>query len=93
MSRDETCPARNAACKRCNLQGHYYSMCKTKNPGGATGQKKPHAVESDDGYASSVGLGSRSEDEASADVMLDGLTIRNMLIDSGATFNVIDRKA
>ena len=63
-------------------------MCKTKNPGGATGHRKPlkvNAVESDGAYAFSVGLGSGSEDEAS-------VTIRNMLIDSGATCNVIDRK-
>ena len=39
-----------------------------------------------------MGLGSGSEDEAFVDVMVNGVTIRNMLIDSGATCNVIDRK-
>ena len=70
-------------------------MCKSKNPGGATGRKKSlkvNAVESDNEYAFSVGLGSGSEDEAFVDVMVNGVTIRNMLIDSGATCNVIDRK-
>ena len=70
-------------------------MCKSKNPGGATGRKKSlrvNAVEGDNEYAFSVGLGSGSEDEAFVNVMVNGVTIRNMLIDSGATCNAIDRK-
>ena len=95
MSRDETCPARNVTCNRCYLQGHYVSMCKSRNPGGATGRKKSlmvNAVEGDNEYAFSVGLGSGSEDEAFVDVMVNGVTIRNVFIDSGATCNVIDSK-
>ena len=91
IASDEQCPAKKATCRKCKLVGHFDTMCKTKQKKGNTGTNRVNIVESEDEYAFTVG--EKGEDnEGSVDITVDGVTLPKMLIDSGATCNIITKR-
>ena len=96
FARDEACPARKATCRKCKLPGHFDVMCQTKQGGKRTQtQKKGHVNTVDeseeDEYAFTL-RPNRDKCEALVDIIVDGVTISDMLIDSGTTCNIISKE-
>ncbi len=81
LSRDQTCPARGQVCHICNGKDHFSKMCHTKNPK----KNRVNNVEEAE-YAFLVQEKTMSE---KLTVLVGGVKLR-LLIDSGATNNVID---
>ena len=101
FGRDSNCPARGKFCHRCGLEGHFQEQCRTKqkgeekqkqtkgyrNPkGGAANMVGCHNEEEEPGYALTVG--DRNE---KIEVTVGGCKL-NMIIDSGASTNIIDKE-
>lgn len=95
---DAVCPAREATCVKCNKVGHYAKCCranvrdyrkqvKPKDKPGAVNQVEDD--DSDNGYAFAVNDGKLT---GMVKVNIGGVPLK-MLIDSGASTNIIDRKA
>ena len=90
FAKDQNCPAKNKTCNKCHQTGHFASVCKTDS-GRDRGDGKVNLVESeesDDEYAFSV---SSRESMERVDVTVGGHII-SMIVDSGASVNVIDQK-
>jgi len=97
-AKDKECPARNETCQKCKKVGHFQSQCKTKfSVSGNSSQmhSKSHdvnAVEIDDDeneYA--FVIDDQSECNCCIDVCVRGVMLPNVLIDSGATCNHMDK--
>ena len=93
---DEACAARNAKCRKCHSVGHYDGVYRTSRRSGGGQQKNPSTVNAvedadEDEYDFTVGLGTGTSDEASIEVKVERITVKNVLIDSGATCNVINK--
>ena len=93
---DEACPARNAKCKKYQNVEQYDGVRRTSRRSRGGQKKNPSKVNSvedddEDEYAFTVGLGTGTSDEALIDVRVEGITVKNMLIDSGATCNLIKK--
>lgn len=105
FSRDSCCPARNAECRRCHKVGHFAKVCQSKNftsknrfPSTEVSNKgrsnvnsvddgKMKAESDDDEYAFTVGGGNAG---GMINVLVGGTSLQ-MLVDSGASTNVIDK--
>ena len=106
FGRDPTCPARGKTCRKCQGKDNFESVCKTKSDSnrgnsrkyGRTGKHKRNAIntveyqtpppdEYDNHYAFRVNVGHDSEGVLNFNV---GGVDLDMLVDSGATTNVID---
>ena len=98
--KDPNCPARNKECFKCNKKGHFSKCCKTKNVQATTKSaktyqgKKPniHLVDAndstDDEYAFTISDGKLPK----ICLEIGGVPNVEMIVDSGACCNVIDRK-
>ena len=83
-SRDPQCPAKGKTCNHCGKTGHFANKCREKNRDG-----KVNFVESEaDEYAFSVMSRGHTE---TVEVTVGGRKIP-MLIDSGASANIIDKE-
>ncbi|XP_070572649.1 uncharacterized protein [Ptychodera flava] len=84
--KDPNCPARGKKCLKCNGADHFAAVCKTK-------QKKVNCVNSDQNPSSVSGdYAFHIKDQASSGVIptvIGGVKL-NMLVDSGATTNIVD---
>ena len=96
MSKDADCPARGEICNKCKREGHFAICCKTKKPEKAPnkGRRGPRVnrveeVSSGDEFAFTIASSARDDDKLSVNV--GGVNIK-MLIDSGASCNVIDKE-
>ena len=101
FARDSECPARGKTCHKCGGADHFGSQCKTKTakppkprrdekPKGNKKKKSVRYVGSErdeDEYAFTVNSASSPE---KIDVTVGGVVVE-MLIDSGASTNVIDK--
>ena len=102
FGRDSNCPARCQFCHRCGLEGHFQEQCRTKqkdeekqkqtkghrNPkGGAANMVGSHDKEEEPVYAFTVG----GTNEEKIEVTVGGCKL-NMIIDSGASTNIIDKE-
>ena len=87
FARNPNCPARNKTCNKCKQVGHFASVCKTKKVQ-LNEKGKINHVETDDEYAFSV---DSKNDFGKVQVTVGGQIIK-MIIDSGASVNIIDRK-
>ena len=102
FGRDSNCPARGQFCHRCGLEGHFQEQCRTKqkgeekekqtkgrrNPkGGAANMVGCHNEEEEPVYAFTVG----GSNEEKIEVTVGGCKL-NMIIDSGASTNIIDKE-
>ncbi|PIK40988.1 hypothetical protein BSL78_22161 [Apostichopus japonicus] len=89
IARDANCPARDATCNKCKLKGHYAKLCKTK-PERIQKERSPSSdkvnkVQSDNEY---VFIVTDQTGSGLVEVNVGGVPI-SLLIDSGATCNVI----
>lgn len=102
FARDACCPARDKECEKCGVRGHYAVCCEKNGPRKqpprvnqqsyqARNRKAYHVAEgatgTGDGYAFVVG-GQKETGEITLKV--GGVELDNVLIDSGASCNVID---
>ena len=99
LARDSSCPARGQNCNECGAKGHFSACCKAKEKRPAKGTKKDnvnrvsgktvsHSEQND--YAFVVRHNYESEGEVSLKV--GGVRVEGVLIDSGASCNLIDYK-
>ena len=102
FARDPNCPARGHSCRRCGLQGHFQEQCKTKQRGEARQRQTRHHRDSKAGTANMVdcqdnedepiyafAVGGRNEEKI--EITVGGCKL-NMIIDSGASTNIIDKQ-
>ena len=102
LGKDPNCPARGQSCRKCGLEGHFQERCKTKHKleGGKRKTKRhrdpkggsANMVDMQDGedepeYAFTVG-GKKQE---KIEVIIGGCKL-SMIIDSGASTNIIDKQ-
>ena len=88
IASDEQCPAKKATCRKGKLVQEFDNMCKTRQKKGSTGTNRVNIIKSEEEYAFTVGT-KGDGDEGSVDITVDGVTLPKMLIDSGATCNII----
>ena len=103
IARDRNCPARNQKCNTCGEVGHFAICCKTKErkapsqdsekrraSGGRAYQVSENsATGAQDYYAFEVGAGAFAGG-SKVDLKVGGVMLPVVLIDSGASCNVID---
>ena len=95
FAKDPSCPAKDKICHKCGFKGHFQKFCNTKQKG--KGKEKGASKfnnsnirlvkedSSSDEYAFSVGSGTEK-----MSIYLDGHCV-DVIIDSGATVNIIDK--
>ncbi|KAI0225432.1 hypothetical protein LSAT2_023766 [Lamellibrachia satsuma] len=104
FARNAQCPARDQVCKRCGKRGHYAVCCKTQGSGRpkwktsdttnpkvktcykVTGNRQG---ENRDDYAFTVD--NTGNESGVVDLKVGGVAITSILIDSGATCNIMDK--
>ena len=93
---DKACPAKSATCSSCKKVGHYAKMCKSRNNKSDFRPRYPiHVVQdeqencetNDDGYIFGVNENDKAE---KISVIVGGVKV-DMLIDSGASVNIIGK--
>ena len=102
FGRDSNCPARGQFCHRCGLEGHFQEQCRTKQNGEARQKQTKGYRNPKGGAANMVGcydeeeepvyafaLGDRNEEKI--EVTVGGFKL-NMITDSGASTNIIDKQ-
>ena len=83
FGRDPKCPARGKTCRKCGGKDHFQRACKSRDTG-ANGERQVNQVQGNCEYAFHV-----SGDNASTvSVSIGGVNL-DMLVDSGATSNII----
>ena len=93
--RDRSCPALGKACNKCGLLGYFAACCRSKvekkRPGGkqrSDGANQISEEPEEDYYAFVVKCD--SDLSGVADLYIGGVQPNNVLIDSGATCNIVD---
>ena len=95
---DKTCPALDKTCNKCGKSGHFAACCKkksTKKPSGRHRSEGANKVseekEGEDNYAFVLHAKSSNGSSGVVDLCVGGVQLKNVLIDSGATCNIVDR--
>jgi len=99
-AKDKECPAKRETCRKCHKVGHYQSQCKTRSSTGSTSYPQPsysnrrvNTIETgtngDEEYAFMVNTGNSCS--GCIDICVGGVSLPNVLIDSGASCNLVDR--
>ena len=91
------CPALNKTCSKCGFTGHLAVCCKTKNPKRPpSGRPKPNGayqveeeLDQRDGYAFAVNDGNKTS--GIVHLQVGGVELKDVLIDSGASCNIVDK--
>lgn len=87
MGRDPKCPARGQTCNKCHGKDHYAKVCRTKNPNSR--QTVNNVEDTNTDYAFTISDGDMPE---RLSFCLGGVNVK-MLVDSGATSNVMGENA
>ena len=104
MARNQNCPARSKKCNACGEIGHFAVCCKTKehkpsqrdNEGRNNTRGRAYQLSEDsatgqqDYYAFAVGVG-QTTSGSEVDLKIGGVMLTAVLIDSGASCNLIDQ--
>ena len=104
MARNQNCPARSKKCNACGEIGHFAVCCKTKehkpsqrddegrnNTRGRAYQiSEDSATGQQDYYAFAVGVG-QTTSGSEVDLKIGGVMLTAVVIDSGASCNLIDQ--
>ena len=102
IGRDESCPARGKACNKCGIVGHFAACCRTKAPKKTSKEKRRDGAnqageksdESEtDHYAFIVKDCGNIKSNGIVDLVVGNAELKNILFDSGASCNVMDRAA
>ncbi|XP_031574960.1 uncharacterized protein K02A2.6-like [Actinia tenebrosa] len=101
LSHDLKCPARNATCNKCKKVGHFGKVCKTKTLNQQQQQKpevkrrngeKLNEVEKRE-YNFSINLWDNEHFGGNIiTAIIGGVKVDRVLVDSGATCNIIDKE-
>ena len=98
ISRDSNCPARNATCNKCKNVGHFGKVCKTKNPNQQQQREKGKSHEKvrevgERNYDFSINFWDNEHSGGhTVRAMIGGVKVDKVLIDSGATCNILDKE-
>ena len=90
---DKSYPAVGKTCSKCGFVGYFAVCCKSKTPKKLSSVKYrtdgANQVTEEDYYAFVV----KSDNDSSGvvDLCVGGVPVKNVLIDSGATCNIVDR--
>jgi hypothetical protein len=100
ISRDWNCPARNATCRKCKNVGHFDKVCRSKQ---SRNQYQPRArgrgryndrvneVDQSE-YNFSINLWDNGYSRGNTvTAIIGGVNVDNILVDSGATCNIINK--
>ena len=102
FGRDSNCPARGQFYHRCGLEGHFQEQCRTKQKGEEKQKQTKGHRNPKGGAANMVGCHDKEEEpvyvftvegrnEEKIEVTVGGCKL-NMIIDSGASTNIIDKE-
>ena len=93
LQRDNCCPARSNTCSKCGFKGHFAEKCRTLKLRNRT-YNVDNLDNEDDSDINVVGSGNTDgkSNLGTATVRVGGVTIENMLIDSGDSCNIIDKQ-
>lgn len=95
ISKDENCPGREVECYKCYRNGHFAKFCKTKqkhvNFKKRPNKNKVNLVDSDDSDDEDYAFIVNAEKQACSIPVKIGGVPTDMIIDSGATCNLISR--
>ena len=88
ISKDECCPAKKGRCRKCGHVGHFAKVCRSKN----NYQTKVFSMEDNESLDDEIfAIELSPEDEPEVKLTIGGQEV-DMLIDSGASCNVIDHQ-
>ena len=90
LGKDRNCPALGKKCNKCGLLGHFSACCKTKTekkPANGANQISKEPVK-EEYYAFAL---YDSDSSGVVDLCVGGVQLKDVLIDSGATCNIVDR--
>ncbi|KAK3740907.1 hypothetical protein QZH41_000160 [Actinostola sp. cb2023] len=91
LSNSKQCPARDRECKKCHSKGHFAVCCKTKpKPAGSEKAYQVFDEKQASGYAFTVERRDLPRQDGQVDVNIGGVLVPNVLIDSGASCNILD---
>ena len=98
LTQNKSCPALDKTCNKCGKSGHFAACCKkksTKKPSGRHRSEGANKVseekEGEDNYAFVLHAKSSNGSSGVVDLCVGGVQLKNVLIDSGATCNIVDR--
>ena len=100
LAQDKSCPALGKTCKlnKCGKNGHFTACCKTKSTTKPSerhhsegANKVSEEKEEEDNYAFVLDTKSNNGSSGVVDLCVGGVQLKNVLIDSGATCNIVDR--
>ena len=98
LTEDKTCLALDKTCNKCGKSGHFAACCKkksTKKPSGRHRSEGANKVseekEGEDNYAFVLDAKSSNSSSGVVDLCVAAVQLKNVLIDSGATCNIVDR--
>ena len=90
MARDQNCPAHGKKCNACGEIGHFAVCCEKKRNENLPQLSEDSATGQQDYYAFVVGVGQPTSG-SEVDLKIGGVMLPAVLIDSGASCNVIDQ--
>ena len=100
LAQDKSCPALDKTCNKCGKSGHFAACCKTKSTKKPSGRHRSEGAnkvseekEEEDNYAFVLDTKSSNGSSGVVDLRVGGVQLKNVLIDSGATYNIVDRAA
>ena len=97
IGRDESCPARGKACNKSGIVRHFAVCCRTKAPKKTSKEKRRDGAnqvrEKSDDYAFVVKDCGNIKSNGIVDLVVENVELKNVLIDSGASCNIMDRAA
>ena len=98
LAQDKSCPALDKTCNKCGKSGHFASCCKTKSTKKPSGRHRSEGAnkvseekEEEDNHAFVLDTKSSNGSSGVVDLCVGGVQLKNVLIDSGATCNTVDR--
>ena len=93
FAKDVNCPARNKICNKCKQTGHFANCCKTKSQQNTSNpsSKDVRQVTEQADYPFTVTT--TDKEIPKIDIVIGGVRLEGVLLDSGSTCNDIDREA
>jgi len=98
-AKDSKCPARKETCRKCGKIGHFQAQCRSKSGPISHGELPTESVKGsksvrgvnaiEDDFAFTIG--DNTDDAFLVNVSVGGVLLQDMLIDSGATCNLIGK--
>ena len=98
LVQDKSCPALDKTCEKCGKSGHFAACCKTKSTKKPSGRHRSEGAnkvseekEKEDNSAFVLDTKSSNGSSGVVDLCVGGAQLKNVLIDAGATCNIVDR--